>query len=459
VSVTPREGGVSLVSPQEWKAVAGDLVSRISIGGFCTELAGMQPLDPRSEELGEQRAAARRGCDIERTVLLADRARGEDPDVRELVALDEAAGIRVHFVDCANELPEDLGVRSARFALWDERVACEGPPGAGGPWRVSRDAVDIERATAAARVLRRAAARSAERTDGTGGLVVNEPFTKWAAFARSLAPALCAPVGPGTPDCSPYHALIQYMRLLGIVGTPQRHGGFYRAALGELAAAGARPRVLIAGAADFSMLGHLLAAYEDAGAAAEVTVIDRCPTPLEVCRSYAKARSLTIRTAVADTAEFDPSERYDVICTDALLVMLPDQVKQRALGRWRALLRPDGRLVTTLRLSPAGPPEDEELRARRVDAFVERVRAEASRRAGLLDLDPDTLATEACPYATCLSVHPIESREKVVGLFERAGLAFDRLDVVDLPGHIPLSETGPAATQPGTFVRIVARRA
>lgn len=42
--------------------------------------------------------------------------------------------------------------------------------------------------------------------------------------------------------------------------------------------------MLISGTADYSMLAHLLQAYRNVEAAVHVTVLDRCETPLYLCR-------------------------------------------------------------------------------------------------------------------------------------------------------------------------------
>ena len=98
-----------------------------------------------------------------------------------------------------------------------------------------------------------------------------EPLLASAPIARHVAAAIC-------PGCGAYHGLLQTLRLLAVVVSPQRHGRFYREQLGAVAARGGA-RVLIAGAADYAvMLAHVLAAYAQADVRARVLVVDRCPT-------------------------------------------------------------------------------------------------------------------------------------------------------------------------------------
>src|SRR5262245_36311726 len=102
-----------------------------------------------------------------------------------------------------------------------------------------------------------------------------EPLELSAPLARRLAPQLCHKDPASGESCAWQHGLWQYLRILGMNHSPRAHAAFLLEAL----AATARPgmRVLVSGAADYSMLAHVLAATR----AAEVTVLDVCETPLE----------------------------------------------------------------------------------------------------------------------------------------------------------------------------------
>jgi hypothetical protein len=111
--------------------------------------------------------------------------------------------------------------------------------------------------------------------------------------------------------------------------------------------------------------------------------------------------------------------------------------------------------VTTVRIAPDAPERfDEE----RVAAFSERVREEASRREGLLDVGPDALAREASRYARGLVVYPTRSREQLAELFERAGLRLEQLETLRLAGKTTAAQAGPGAHQSATYAHVVAAR-
>jgi hypothetical protein len=359
----------------------------VPAAGSAVTLAGVTPLDPRS--------LVRDGL-TERFVVLVDGSRAAAADVRELVALDTAAGVRTHLVDASWTLP-------------------------------ALDDADALRAAAEADVL-------------------PEPLAASAPIARALAPATC------TAGCAGYHGAVQELRLLGVVGSPQINRAFYREELGAAAARGAR-RVLVAGAADYAMLAHVL----DAMPVAAVTVIDRCPTPLLLSRWYGAMHGAAVATAVADVARYVADPAPDVIVTDSLLTLLDPAGRLETLRRWRDSLAPDGVAITSLRLSPAGPPAAPPAAA--VDAFTAWVLDAARRRAGLLELDPERLESAARAYtAIPLRSWPVRDTRELRALVADAGLAIERLSVRQAVQRGPAGVSGPGANPGATYARVVLRR-
>jgi SAM-dependent methyltransferase len=427
----------------------------LRLGAFITTLAGGEQLEARSPELEAQRAAARRGLSVERALLLADVARAEDADVRELADLDERAGVRIHRIITATSLPPvDLPRDTPRFALLDDELVCTDD---GSGWRVSKDRSDLERARAAAEALRHVPPPVMAPSTEAEELVLAEPLIKSAPFARALAQEVCQPVGVGMPDCAPYHGWVQYMRLLDMVRSPQHRGQFFHSSLGAAARSG-KQRVLVAGAADYSMLAHVLAAYKREGRTPEVTVIDRCPTPLRLSQWYAELVSAAVRVEVADVCAFRSEEPFDAICTDALLVMLPAEAKRSALAHLAGALRPGGRLITTLRIEAGATGGAEEVPEEAVAAFAQGARRAATRRAGLVDVDPDLVERQAQRYMSGIRVYPAGSREELIELFEGADLRLEQLDVSEHGGPVSGLGGGPGVNRTATYARVVATR-
>src|SRR5689334_18464346 len=119
---------------------------------------------------------------------------------------------------------------------------------------------------------------------------LREDLVKLAEHGFRAAEELCK-------GCYHYHALWGYERLAGI-----KSNGFEteRDLLEPLldSELTERGRVLIAGAADAGLLAFV--AQTTAEKAAGITVVDRCATPLAVCREYAAAHGLNVSTEVVD---------------------------------------------------------------------------------------------------------------------------------------------------------------
>ncbi len=102
-------------------------------------------------------------------------------------------------------------------------------------------------------------------------LPIDEPVASTAALALRLASTLCHKDPATGESCAWYHGPWQLLRLLGLVMTPARHADFYGMALEAAASRGSAPRVLISGAADYSLLGHVLAALRARSSSTKTT--------------------------------------------------------------------------------------------------------------------------------------------------------------------------------------------
>jgi SAM-dependent methyltransferase len=422
--------------------------------GFCTELVGATLPSPDDAWMEAQRVAARRGCAIERLVVVGDRSLAHDGDVSRLRQLDQLAGVETRVVAARDvfatgvELPRE----TLRYSLWDGELWC----GKAGPgehrWRLSTVASDLRAARAATAALRRVP----DVVLGAGAqAALEEPLLEAASVARRLAAVLCP--GIDGKDCSALHGLWPYLRILGLAADPNRHRAFFDAALGTLAGRGGFGRVLVSGAADQGMLARVASAYAAASAPFDGTVVDVCGTPLALVNAYAQRCHLSVRTLVADARDFAASQPFDVVCTHSLLPNLPVTERPRLVERWARLLRRDGKLVTVTRIdpegtsSPAGPSQ--------AHAFGEQVRREAVRWRDLLEVSPDDLGAAAQRYAASTIVHaPPRSTDEVVNLLERAGFAVERLEVKEVAGPSGGRDAAPATARTAVYAELVASR-
>jgi hypothetical protein len=96
---------------------------------------------------------------------------------------------------------------------------------------------------------------------------LDEPLFESAPLAHAAARTLCRSDGDAGTSCAWYHGAWQYFRALGIVTAPTVHARGLTEALRALARGGSHSRVLVSGAADYSLLAHVLHAYRCEGCA------------------------------------------------------------------------------------------------------------------------------------------------------------------------------------------------
>ena len=269
----------------------------------------------------------------------------------------------------------------------------------------------------------------------------DEPLDSSAPLALQMAPLLCRRDPATGETCAVRHGLWQALRLMGLSTSPIVHASYL---LRELAAAGRvahRPRVLVSGAADYSMLAHVLRALGEREP--EITVLDLCETPLYFSRWYAGRVGHAVRTVRTDILEFADRDPYDIVCTHAFLGEFEPAARTRMIANWRELLRPGGVAITVNRLRPNAAEAPVTFSAQQVRAFCATVEREAAAQRAVFGVDPAELVRQAERYALAQKFYPVHTRAEVVALFERAGFAS-----VDCRVCAPGPEAARGATAP-----------
>jgi SAM-dependent methyltransferase len=170
----------------------------------------------------------------------------------------------------------------------------------------------------------------------TEGPLYHEDLRYIAAEGFEIANRLCR-------DCGQLHALWPYIRLArGTSAGVEDASSRLQSVLIELIAGGRRD-VLIAGSADAGLLAQV--ARSGAGHPLDIVVLDRCETPLEMCRRLAQRWSLPIATLHEDLFDLDHPGQFDIVLVHGTLHFLAPNRCADALTRIRRLLRPNGRLV------------------------------------------------------------------------------------------------------------------
>lgn len=279
-----------------------------------------------------------------------------------------------------------------------------------------------------------------------------------AALARGLAREHCWHDAETQVGCAWYHGFWPYMRLLDYGSSPELHKAFYLDGLAPLKAGGISPRILISGAADFAMLEVARAAFADAPREPRFTVVDRCDTPLALCRWYAQRAGFTIETRREDLLRFDDDEGFDAIVTHSFLGSFPPDVRPDLAGRWFALLRPGGRLLTINRIrgvqarGPVPFSDDE------TSAFIGRLTADLESQRHLLDTDPADIAALARDYLREKRSYPVRTPEELSGLLEQAGFHLDLFNTLAAADPGETRPSGPTMPGKATYMKVIARR-
>lgn len=279
-----------------------------------------------------------------------------------------------------------------------------------------------------------------------------------APLARAWATEGCWSDSESGKGCQAYHAVWQYLRIIGVVTTLDHHAHLYTETLQRIAVDPARRRVLLSGSADYGLLAIVAAAFRQAGAEPAVTLVDRCETPLKLARWYGEQRRLKVETQQADLLDYRSEHRFDTICVHSLLGLVQAEDRTLLTRRWHDLLTPGGKVLCINAISPAHHPAQVRYSAERRAEHRRRVEKAAQGCRDSLDVTPEVLGEMAFAYSGAVLTNVIRSRAEITALFEDAGLIieeqrFGRLGVGD--GHY---FSGPTPPEKREYAWIIARR-
>jgi len=254
---------------------------------------------------------------------------------------------------------------------------------------------------------------------GTEEVDYSEDLLRLAVSAADAAPAFCR-------DCRDYHLSWPALRLIETTGLDSDRPRLLH--LFRDLAEGGRRRWMVAGMADSGLAATVGAAVWPVHGDAVITLVDRCETPLALCREVAARAGRTFRTFSADLMHFQPAAPQDVIVAHSVLSHLPGEARAAVARRFREWLGPDGRLVLTARIDDELSAEEE--RTQRSPAHLAAIR-DALRTSGL---DDEALLDRICPAigrqlavrSTRRGIHP--TAEDVARLLRAGGFA--TVDVV-----------------------------
>jgi len=295
---------------------------------------------------------------------------------------------------------------------------------------------------------------------GADGLAaMNRVLAESVPLARDWAAEGCWRDPATGESCAWYHGAWQTLRLLGIVTTLTHHAPLYVAAMRPLIARGDCRRVLLSGSADYGILSVVLDAFSREGVTPEITVVDRCTTPLRLCRWYAERFGYAIDTVADDLAAFRAERPYDLICVHSLLSCVPVERHAAVVAAWHDLLCPGGVLLmaNTLYLEAAGsrtrfsPQHVEDYRKRVFDAAARCPHPEALPESGGLERIAEA-------FAKRMEASVIASRRQLTDLMEGGGFEIAEARFGELIADPNYRRTGPPVTGNKEHAWMIARR-
>jgi SAM-dependent methyltransferase len=251
--------------------------------------------------------------------------------------------------------------------------------------------------------------------------LLEEPLGESAPLAYQASQTLCGKDPLSQGNCSWYHGIWQYIRILGMGAAPTVHAQQLVLSLDKLARTGNFSRVFLSGSADYSLLAHVMYAYEQAKAKLDSTVVDICETPLYLCNWYAERQGKRIETVASDVLAYESDDKFDIVCAHSFLGYFDTVRRSALLSKWHQLLRPRGRVIVVQRIRPNATEGIIRFTEEEVLAFKNKVAIEAEALREKLSLKPETLEAAAAIYAERFFTYPISSRGELLRLFQNSG--------------------------------------
>lgn len=275
-----------------------------------------------------------------------------------------------------------------------------------------------------------------------------------APLAERLSRDLCR-INPETDkSCAWNHGVWQYLRLLNIITTPDLHAEFFRKTFFALRSK--NPRILISGTADYGMLEIVHQGFLDC-TPSDITVLDHCATPLELCKWYAAKKSIEITCRCIDILEFDEYESFDLICTDSFLAQFIDENRDPLVQKWKKLLRPGGKIITVNRIRP-GIRGAVHFSPEQIARFTETVSLGLSTLSSTTGMDISKIPMLAKQYAEHQTTYAVSSADEIRRLFKQAGLTIEYLSCEPAPLLGNEGITGPTIPNHSEYACVVAVR-
>ena len=174
-------------------------------------------------------------------------------------------------------------------------------------------------------------------------------------LATSLADKTCH-------GCGRYHIVYPLTRWLDVGTAHKSDRAEFAQAVDRWATARAQApgavTVLVVGAADSGLLAIAAHACAKTGmlSRARFAVVDRCDTPLALCRDFAVRHGLDLTTRVATVERLPDLSPAQLVIVHSLLRFVPPETRLDCLRAWGGLVAPGGRMILSNTFAPQSGP-------------------------------------------------------------------------------------------------------
>ncbi len=248
--------------------------------------------------------------------------------------------------------------------------------------------------------------------------VIHEPLGESALLALQWSESLCT-------DCGSYHGAWQILRLLGVINSIRSDDDFLVRQLDAAIGNGAR-NILISGAADYALQARIASAANRHDASPQITVIDRCETPLELNRWYASRTGMDVELVQGDILNYRNPGQFDLICTHSFLCFFDEDNRKKLVNNWWSCLAPNGVVLTAQRARPNDTSERHGFTASQTASLGQRAYSLAIEQFDLLGIDPEQARELAIDYAINRSTYLVRDSEQLRQLFLQQGFELEQ---------------------------------
>ncbi len=441
------------VDPNDTISKGIQVFHNLKIGGFATNLVSIGGYWTFNKSyIDEGRKVAKQGKNIKRVYILPSYTALFSLELRNLISEDENCNIET-YVAFSDEIPKEA-VRD--FGIWDDEVLClidtiENPHG-GTEVRgclFSKDPIELNNARYWKDLILNVSYKGKKILEELDNLGENDYLLPISAeIMEKNAEKLCRGSYFNREECSWYHSSWQYLRLLNLVSTPFWHNDFYITGIYNEIKERTVNNILISGIADYGMLQHVHKASKNNSKLPNVTILDICRTPIEICRWYSDKYmgDYKINFIQKDAKKTDfKNSTFDIIITDAFLTRFKDNDQREIINEWTRIVNDNGVVITTIRFNKNGKNKAYRSNPAEVNYFIHKAEMRIEKNDFLKPIR-DKILHKAKLYAENIVSYPFRDEDSIKNLFFNYNV---KIDVAKTSGEL-IEQTN--------YARVIARK-